>query len=779
MQATEGNGGGAARGDAPPGILAKTSPLDRSPVAVPVVTPHLDFRVIGGDRTLLLSESFNTLLHGKIYGDLLPMLDGRRRRDDIVAALGDSHAALDTRAALAALAARGYVVSGEHTMERGRAAYWSALGASPRWAEERLAAARVTVAGDDGRISPHLAAMTVNVVRNRPTLSVHVCSDYLDDGHPDLNRRQVECGLPWLLVRPNGLRPLFGPVFRPAQGGACWACLAHYLRSHQEVREFLCSEFGRHAAPASSVAEPGVQDAVYGLVAAEVAKWLVLQDRASLHDAAIVLHLDQMERAHHPVRRRPQCPACGDAALSRPDRPAAALRLRPSPKGPSNCAGFRSVTPEETLARNRHLISPVSGVVAQLEPGTDPVDPWLHVHWTGAIPALRTERPGALVQNLRMRCAGKGSTAAQSAASALCEAVERYSGAFHGEEIRRAKRYSDFAGTCDAVHPNEAQLFSDRQLAGGHVSNAEALPFNWVPARFDADALIDWSPVWSLSRERHRYLPTSMLYYMVPDQRGGTGLRADSNGCAAGNTLEEAILQGFLELVERDAFAIWWYNRLRHPPLDLASFRNDYLASAPGHYRKHHRDLWVLDVTADLGIPVFVAVSRRHDSEVEDIIFGAGAHLDPQIAATRAVSEMNQMLLAVPAPDRSKSGYGWDDPTCLRWWQTARVADHPYLAPATGAVPRRQADYPLAATADVREAIEHCRGLVEAKGMEFLVLDQTRPDIAVPVARVIVPGMRHFWARFAPGRLYDVPVEMGWREEPLPETGLNPTPYCF
>ena len=54
------------------------------------------------------------------------------------------------------------------------------------------------------------------------------------------------------------------------------------------------------------------------------------------------------------------------------------------------------------------------------------------------------------------------------------------------------------------------------------------------------------------------------------------------------------------------------------------------------------------------------------------------------------------------------------------------------------------------------------------------MLDQTRPDIGMPVARTIVPGLRHFWARFAPGRLYDVPVKMGWREAPTAEKDLNP-----
>ena len=53
--------------------------------------------------------------------------------------------------------------------------------------------------------------------------------------------------------------------------------------------------------------------------------------------------------------------------------------------------------------------------------------------------------------------------------------------------------------------------------------------------------------------------------------------------------------------------------------------------------------------------------------------------------------------------------------------------------------------------------VARCHDLIERHGMEMLVLDQTRPDIDLPVTKVIVPGLRHFWARFAPGRLYDVP----------------------
>jgi len=74
---------------------------------------------------------------------------------------------------------------------------------------------------------------------------------------------------------------------------------------------------------------------------------------------------------------------------------------------------------------------------------------------------------------------------------------------------------------------------------------------------------------------------------------------------------------------------------------------------------------------------------------------------------------------------------------------------------------------------DKREQVMACVNLVKREGLDFLVLDQTRPDIEVPVARVIVPGLRHFYRRFAPGRLYDVPIKLGWIDRPVPESDLN------
>ena len=332
-------------------------------------------------------------------------------------------------------------------------------------------------------------------------------------------------------------------------------------------------------------------------------------------------------------------------------------------------------------------------------------------------------------------------------------------GARHGDEIRIRKRFSEFERD-EAIHPNEVQLFSQSQLDDAGSINAKGHPYNVVPPRLEPDAEIDWTPVWSLTRQRHRYLPTSILYSMPAEERGPADLIADSNGCAAGNTLEEAILQGFYELAERDAFAIWWYNRLRVPAVDLSSFDDEYVTAASDYYARHERDLWMLDVTSDIGIPTFVALSRRPDARTEDIIYGAGTHADPRIAALRALCELNQCLTWLPRPGAGDGRPRIDDPLALWWWKTARLADCPWLAPAPDEPSRKASQYPVTESADTREDVEQCRALVEGGGMEFLVLDQTRPDIGMPVARVIVPGMRHFWARLAPGRLYDVPVSM-------------------
>jgi len=101
------------------------------------------------------------------------------------------------------------------------------------------------------------------------------------------------------------------------------------------------------------------------------------------------------------------------------------------------------------------------------------------------------------------------------------------------------------------------------------------------------------------------------------------------------------------------------------------------------------------------------------------------------------------------------------------------LSEHPYLAPS-GSPPEELDSSVKFGQLGAHEQAAACVAIAKRAGLDFLVLDQTRADIEVPVVRVIVPGLRHFYRRFAPGRLYDVPVKLGLRDRPTPESELNP-----
>jgi ribosomal protein S12 methylthiotransferase accessory factor len=178
----------------------------------------------------------------------------------------------------------------------------------------------------------------------------------------------------------------------------------------------------------------------------------------------------------------------------------------------------------------------------------------------------------------------------------------------------------------------------------------------------------------------------------------------------------------------------------------------------------------VLDTTNDLGIPTFVAVSRRIDQPEEGILLGFGAHFDPSIALLRSLTEMNQGVVVLKGFELAPEDY---DPALKSWWRNATIENQPYLVPSEEPA-TRASDCAASWSDDFRQDVLRCQAIVEAKGMELLVLDQTRPDIGLPVVKVFVPGIRHFWARLAPGRLYDVPVELGWLDRARSEDELNP-----
>ncbi len=507
-----------------------------------------------------------------------------------------------------------------------------------------------------------------------------------------------------------------------------------------------------------SLGQSGIQ-----LAAVEIAKAIATDFRTPLSDHVISLDLLGATIVKHYLPARPQCPSCGNKKLRDPRRAPLPVELAAGTKLIMTSGGYRSVSSRATVARFKKLVSPLTGVVSRLE--RIEVDLPLNTNYYAA---HNFSGPAETVNELRAGLSGgsfgKGSTAEQGEASALMEAIERYSGIFQGDEIKVRRRFTDFLAG-DAIPPNDVMLFSDAQLRRDQASMF-AQDVTPTSAPFDPSAEVEWSPVWSLRDGRFKYLPTSLLYFFYRSDSGCGEIHADSNGCAAGNTLEEAIVQGFLELVERDSYAIWWYNRSQRAEVDLGQFEDSYVRDLRIQLAETGRRLWVLDITSDLGIPSFVAMSHAVENAQDFVEYGSGSHFDQRIALLRALTELNQFL-SIGLMGGRDAGASSNDSS-----GPFRLQDHPYLMPNGG--PARLnfcADF---GRFDTRQQVMACVNLAKREGLDFLVLDQTRPDIEVPVVRVIVPGLRHFYRRFAPGRLYDVPVKLGLRDRPLSENELNP-----
>lgn len=417
--------------------------------------------------------------------------------------------------------------------------------------------------------------------------------------------------------------------------------------------------------------------------------------------------------------------------------------------------GHRSRLPEDTLRKYAHLIGR-SGIIEELECALRDPCHLVHVYVARLRTPLGYSRRGVW-KGLRAPCAGKGMTEGQARASALGEAVERYSGIFRGNEVRIKATYRELGNK--AIHPNACMNFSPRQYREREKCNRSEAEHNWVPEPFDEEREIEWTPIWSLTEERFQYVATASCYFDYPFSAEHDFCRPDSNGNAAGADLEEAILQGFLEVVERDAVALWWYNRARRPRVELESFGEAYFEALRELYRILGREMHVLDISTDFPIPAFAAVSSG--GRGGDLLVGFGAHLEPRIAIARALTEMNQFLVDIMAGVKPRIFVG-------------EPFEDAFLEPDPSAAVKMRGDYSRLDSEDLREDLRTCVELARKRGMKTLVLDQTRSDVGMSAVKVVVPGMRSWWARFAPGRLYDTPVEMGWQAASLSEEELNP-----
>ena len=734
-------------------------------------------RQILGDDQLVLVPGAGTArrLRGRLPVRLAPLLDGTRSADEIVDALGGEFPAERVYYTLLTLEQNGFVESAPAGLPPEEAAFWYGLAPDGSGAAERLRDTRVAVlsvgdTADDARaLTSALGDLAVEIVDEKDAaFVVAVTRDYLDLAVSDVSRRMRAAGRAWMPFKPAGRMVWLGPVFSP-RTGLCWGCLSCRIQeNHPE--EVVARGLGGLAFT-SRAALPATRALAADLAATEVAKWAVAGRHDVLDRALLTLDLDGGLVRQHPVHAPGGCTECGTASPAAVTG-AAPIVLQSRPKLFTADGGHRAQPPEDTLAQLTPFIGPIAGVVGDLfaEPSCEGLNVYAIRHAAPHDGVVRNQ--GRLGR--RGGASGKGATDVQAKVSCLAEAIERYSCSFFGDEPRVTAAFTDLGAA--AVHPHRLLNFSDRQYATRDEWNVRHPGFSFVPRRFDEGEPIEWTPAWSLTAGETRWLPTSYCFYDYRLTKEQAFCVGDSNGCASGNNLEEAILQGFLELVERDAAALWWYGRHRRPAIDLASFRDPFFDGMLRYYAARGRSLVALDLTTDLGIAAVAVVSW--DARGGGILIGLGAHLDPRIAVSRAITEVSQMLPLLQSVEEAlrEGDAVSDERELLQWIRDKSIETEPYVVPDPART-MSAADLPSRYADDLRDDVRGCAEIARRAGLEVIVLDVTRRHVGFPVARVVVPGLRHFWARFAPGRLYDVPVALGWTTRRLDESELNPIPF--
>ncbi len=740
---------------------------------VPVLRKSLRIRVVPDEGICLFNGTDAKVLSDTRLCAVLKLVNGRRTPSDLARLLSDRLPTAEVFYALMHLQGKGYIVESGACADYSLVDEIAAASDDPRnvspelkrWIVflENLSAtqgAEIRVAdwlNDDGL----MAGIRIPDAYHGKRMRIVLVDDFLDPALARYCGSRKEDENPWIILKISGAVGWVSPLFQAAKT-PCYNCMASRIRQNRLVEVYANRKLGLGSHVAATTF-PSVERATSAALSSLLLT-VHLQGRSLKNNALTQFDIRDASITRHPVIALDGCSACGNTNLEY-SPPSLTYRT----KSDISDGGYRSVHPTETLTLEDRLVSPITGVISHLFPldGAPPTMPvFLARHNFGYQPSCLL----AGADNLANTSAGKGRTTVQAKASALAEAVERHSVFFQGYEPVLFGSM-DTLGK-EAIHPNRCMLFSDQQFSERDEWNRRAPWSLRVPEWLESGTQIEWSPIWSLTHGMVRFLPTSYLYHThhLPEtQHGRRYCFSDSNGNAAGNNLEEAVLQGFLEIVERDAVAVWWYNKLHRSRVALSSLDDPYVDELAARHQQLGRRLWLLDITHDFDIPVYVALSCV-DSESgagTDILTGFGCHLDSKIAISRALTELNQML-----PRSRKEGRHRVDEETQDWFNRVNLKSLPFLS---GNESECRGFRPDAGpkTADIHDDIHYCESVARALGFEVLILDQSRRETGLNSVKVVVPGLRHYWRRLGQGRLYSVPVQLGWLPEQLLESELN------
>jgi len=279
--------------------------------------------------------------------------------------------------------------------------------------------------------------------------------------------------------------------------------------------------------------------------------------------------------------------------------------------------------------------------------------------------------------------------------------------------------------------------------------------------RVRPDAKLSWHRAKRLSDRREVLLPVDLCLRRPPRLREIQPPFPLSIGSAAGLSWEAAALHGMLELIERDAAGLWWQGgkpARSIPPQEEASIMADALLAGL-RQGASARLSWLLDITTDLGIPCVAAVSCMPDGY--GFAFGLAARPNLRAAAHSAILEMCQIELAqavveAKCRERGEAALNEVDRVHRRRATMINAEQCPLLKPAP-----EQAEHLTIAGTDPGAVLQLIVDRLGQFGIETFGLDLTRPRFAVPVARILAPGLQLEPSKLVTRRLADIIAQTG------------------
>jgi putative methanogenesis marker protein 1 len=382
------------------------------------------------------------------------------------------------------------------------------------------------------------------------------------------------------------------------------------------------------------------------------------------------------------------------------------IRIQSAPKLDQSGA-HRTVSAEATWERLRPLLKRIGITRLADITGLDRL----------GIPTYSAVRPTLKRSAVTVTC-GKGLRSIDAKVGAVMESIE-YKLSEPDEHRSRLARIEELEG--NVAHPADFHL-------PPWVKNVSSLNLEWVEA-------------WDIARDEPVWLPAASAFILDP---GGDFLfDTDSNGVASGNRIEEAICHALAEIIERDAESVAQSHLAlapaseRYPLLDLSSIPASSQALVE-RFVQNGVDLYVRNITSDLGIACFSAECVDRNTDKLLIHGGSGAHLVAEIALNRALTEAAQSRAADIQGSREDLSYfrrADRDPRNLsiKEWR----------APEGRRAHFR--DVPSLCCDDVAKDIGVMIERLLARGFKRVaVFDLTSDELGIPAVRVIVPGLEIF-----------------------------------